>query len=134
MDLEKAEELNTKLPITFGSQKKQENSRKKKKTTSISASLTKLKPLTVRIKTNWKILKDTGMANHSICLLRNLYAAQEATARTRHGKTDWFKIGKGVHQDCILPPCLFNFYAEYIMKNARLNEIEIGIKIAGRNQ
>ena len=93
-----------------------------------------LKPLTVRIKTNWKILQEMGISDHLTCLLRNLYSDQEATARTRHGKTDWFKIGKGVYQDCILPPCLFNFYAEYIMKNARLNEVEIGIKIAGRNQ
>ena len=93
-----------------------------------------LKPLTVRIKTNWKILQEMGIPDDLTCLLRNLYAGQEATARTRHGKTDWFKIGKGVHQDFILPPCLFNFYAEYIMKNARLNEVETGIKIAGRNQ
>ena len=67
------------------------------------------------------------------CLLRNLYAGQEATVRTRHGTTDWFKIGRGVHQGCILSPCLFNFYAEYIMQNARLDEAKAGIKIAGRN-
>ena len=105
-----------------------------KKKTSISASLTMIRPLTVRIKTNWKILQEMGIPDDLTCLLRNLYAGQEATARTRHGKTDWFKIGKGVHQDFILPPCLFNFYAEYIMKNSRLNEVETGIKIAGRNQ
>ena len=71
--------------------------------------------------------------DHLTCLLRNLYAGQEATVRTRHETTDWFKIGKGVHQGCILSPCLFNFYAEYIMQNARLNEAQAEIKIAGRN-
>ena len=74
-----------------------------------------------------------GIPEHLICLLRNLYAGQEATARTGHGTTDWFQIGKGVRQGCILSPCLFNFYAEYIMRNARLDEAQAGIKIAGRN-
>ena len=74
-----------------------------------------------------------GISDHLTCLLRNLYAGQEATVRTGHGTTDWFKIGKGVHQDCILSPCLSNFYAEYIMRNARLDEAQAGIKIAGRN-
>ena len=74
-----------------------------------------------------------GIADHLTCLLRNLYAGQEATVRTGHGTTDWFHIGKGVHQGCILSPCLFNFYAKYIMKNARLDEAQAGIKIAGRN-
>ena len=74
-----------------------------------------------------------GIPDHLTCLLRNLYAAQEATVRTGHGTTDWFQIGKGVHQDCRLSPCLFNFYAEYIMKNARLEEAQAGIKIARRN-
>ena len=74
-----------------------------------------------------------GISDHLTCLLRNLYSDQEATARTRHGKTDWFKIGKGVHQDCILPPCLFNFYAEYIMRNSGLDEAQAGIKITRRN-
>ena len=74
-----------------------------------------------------------GIADHMICLLRNLYAGQEATVRTRYGKTDWFQIGKGVHQGCILSPCLFNFYAEYIMRNAGLEEAQAGIKIARRN-
>ena len=74
-----------------------------------------------------------GIPDHLTCLLRNLYAGQEATVRTGHGTTDWFQIGKGVHQGCILSPCLFNFYAEYIMRNARLKEAEAGIKIAGRN-
>ena len=74
-----------------------------------------------------------GIQYHLTCLLRNLYAGQEATVRTGHGTTDWFPIGKGVHQGCILSPCLFNFYAEYIMQNARLDEAQTGIKIAGRN-
>ena len=74
-----------------------------------------------------------GIPDHLICLLRNLYAGQEATIRTGHGTTDWFQIGKGVHQGCILSPCLFNFYAEYIMRNAGLEETQAGIKISGRN-
>ena len=73
------------------------------------------------------------IADHLTCLLRNLYAGQEATVRTVHGTTDWFQIGKGVHQGCILSPCLFNFYAEYIMRNARLDKTQAGIKIARRN-
>ena len=74
-----------------------------------------------------------GILDHLICLLRNLYADQEVTVRTRHGTTDWFQIEKGVHQGCILSPCLFNLYAEYIMRNARLAEAQAGMKIAGRN-
>uniref|UniRef100_A0A8C0A6Y1 RNA-directed DNA polymerase n=1 Tax=Bos mutus grunniens TaxID=30521 RepID=A0A8C0A6Y1_BOSMU len=81
----------------------------------------------------WKILKEMGIPDHLICLLRNLYASQEATVRTGHGTTDWFQIGKGVRQGCILSPCLFNLYAEYIMRNAGLEETQAGIKIAGRN-
>ena len=81
----------------------------------------------------WKILKEMGIPDHLICLLRNVYAGQEATVRTGHGTTDWFQIGKGVHQGCILPPCLFNLYAEYIMQNAGLDEAQAGIKIAGEN-
>ena len=81
----------------------------------------------------WKILKEMRIPDHLTCLLRKLYAGQEATVRTGHGTTDWFRIGKGVHQACILSPCLFNFYAEYIMRNARLEEEQAGIKIAGRN-
>ena len=81
----------------------------------------------------WKILKEIGTPDHLTCLLRNLYAGQEATVRTRHGTTDWFQIGKGVCQGCILSPCLFNLYAEYIMRNAELDEAQAGIKIAGRN-
>ena len=74
-----------------------------------------------------------GIPDHTICLMRNLYAGQEATVRTGHGTTDWFQIGKGVHQGCILSPCLFNLYAEYIMRNAELDEAQAGIKIAGKN-
>ena len=84
-------------------------------------------------KKNWKILQDMGIPDHLTCLLRNLYAGQEATVRTGHGKTDWFQIGKGVRQGCILSPCLFNLYAEYIMRNAGLEEAQAGIKISGRN-
>ena len=127
--LEKAEEPEIKLPTSAGSWKKQESSRK----TSISALLTMPKPLTVWITRNWKILKEMGIPDHLICLLRNLYAGQEATVRTGHGTTDWFQIGKGVRQGCILSPCLFNFYAEYIMRNAGLEETQAGIKIARRN-
>ena len=81
----------------------------------------------------WKILQEMGMPDHLTCLLRNLYAGQEATVRTRHGTTDWFQIVKGVHQGCILSPCLFNVYAEYIMGNASLDESQARIKIYGRN-
>ena len=81
----------------------------------------------------WKILKEMGIPDHLTCLLRNLYADQEATVRTVYGTMDWFQIRKGVHQGCILSHCLFNFYAEYIMRNAGLDEVQAGIKIAGRN-
>ena len=81
----------------------------------------------------WKILKEMGIPDHLTCLLRNLYADQEATIRTGHGTMDWFQIEKGLHQGCILSPCLFNLYAEYVMQNAGLNEVQAGIKIAGRN-
>ena len=101
--------------------------------TSPSALLTMPKPLTVWIKINWKILKEMGISDHLTCLLRNLYGGQEATVRTGHGTTDWCQLGKGVHQGCILSPCLFNLYAEYIMRNAGLEEAQAGIKIAGRN-
>ena len=79
----------------------------------------------------WEILKDTGIPHHLTCLLKNLYAGQEATVRTGHGTTDWFQIGKGVHQGCILSPCLFNFCAEYIMRNAGLEEAQAGIRLLG---
>ena len=91
------------------------------------------KPLTVWITINWKILKEMRLPDHLTCLLRNLYAGQEATVRTGHGTTDWIQIGKGVRQGCILSPCLFNLYAEYIMRNAGLEETQAGIKIAGRS-
>ena len=81
----------------------------------------------------WKIMKEMGIPDHLTCLLRNLYAGQEATIRTEHGAIDWFQIGKGVHQGCILSPCLLNLYAEYIMRNAGLEEAQARIKIAGRN-
>ena len=104
-------------PTTVGSLKKQESSRK----TSTSAFLTMPKPLTVWITKLWKILQEMGIPDHLTCLLRNLYAGQEATVTTGHGTTDWFQIGKGVHQGCILSPCLWNLYAEYIMWNAGLD-------------
>ena len=127
--LEKAEEPEIKLPTSAGSWKKEQSSRQ----TSISALLTMLKPLTVWITTNWKILKEMGIPDHLTCLLRNLYADQEATVRTGHGTTDWFQIGKVMCQGCILSPYLFNLYAECIMRNAGLDEAQAGIKIAGRN-
>ena len=129
LGLEEAEEQGIKLPTVVGSQKKQGNSRK----TSISASLTIWKPLTVWTTTNWKIFKEIGISDHLIYLLRNLHAGQEATIRTLLGTMDWFKIGKGVWQGCILSSCLFNLYADYIMWNARLDEWQAGIKTARRN-
>ena len=129
LDLEKAEEPEMKLPTSIGSLKKRESFRK----TSTYALLITPKPLTVWIKRNWKILKQMGMPDHLTCLLRNLYAVQEVTARTGHGTTDWFQIRKGVHQGCILSPYLFNLYAEYIMQNAGLEEAQAGIKISRRN-
>ena len=129
LDLENAEEPGIKLPPSAGSWKKQESSRK----TSPSAFLSMPKALTVWITRNWKILKDTGISDHLTCLLRNSYAGQEAAVRTAHETTDWFQIGKGVRQGCILSPCLFDLYAEYIMRNAELDKAQAGIKIAGRN-
>ena len=127
--LEKAEEPEIKLPTSAGSWKKQESSRK----TSISALFSVPKPLTVWITINWKILKEMGIPDRLTYLLRNLYVGEEATVRTGHGTTDWLQIGKGVCQGSILSPCLFNVYAEYIMRNAGLAEAQAGIKIAGRN-
>src|SRR5574337_907219 len=127
--LEKAEEPEIKLPTSAGSWKKEESSRK----TSISALLTMPKPLTVDHNKLWKILKEMVIPDHLTCLLRNMYAGQEATVRPGYGTADWFQIGKGVRQGCILSPCLFNLYAEYIMRNAGLDEAQAGIKIAGRN-
>ena len=125
--LEKTEEPEIKLPTYAGSSKKQETSRK----TSISALLTMLKTLTVWITINWKILKEMGIPDHLTCLLRNLYAGQEARVRSGHGTRDWFQIGKGVRQGCILSPCLFNLYAEYIMKNAVLDEAQDASRLPG---
>ena len=119
--LEKAEESEIKLPTSAGSSKKQESSRK----TSIFDCVDHNKL--------WEILKEMGIPDHLTCLLRNLYAGKEATVRTGHGTTDWFQIGKGVHQGCMLSPCLFNLYAEYIMRNTGLNEAQTGIKFARRN-
>ena len=117
LDLEKAEEPEIKLPTSGGSWKKQESSKRNIYFCFIDYAKTfdcvdhnKL----------WKILKEMGIPEHLICLLRNLYAGQEATVRTGHGTTDWFQIGKGACQGCILSPCLFNLYAEYIMRNAGL--------------
>ena len=128
LDLEKAEETEIKLPTSVGSSKKWESSRK----TSNSALLTMPKPLIIWItKKLWKILKELGIPDHLTRLLRHLYMVQEATLRTGHGTTDWFKIGKGVQQDCILSICLFNVYAEYIMWNARLDESQARIRLLG---
>ena len=119
--LEKAEEPEIKLPTYARSLKKQESSRK----TSISALLTMPEPLTMWHNKLWKSLKEMGIPDHLICLLRNQYAGQEAIVRTGHGTTDWFQIGKGVHQDCILSLWLFNLYAEHIMRNTRLKEAQL---------
>ena len=118
LNLEKVEEPEIKLPTSVESLKKQESSRK----TSTSALLTTPKALAVWITTNLKILKEMGTPDHLTCLLRNLYAGQEATVRSRHGITDWFQIGKEVLQGSILSPCLFSLYAEYITRNAGLVE------------
>ena len=122
-----AKDPEIKLPAFLGSWRKQGSSRK------TSALLTVPKPLTVWTTTDWKILKEMRVPDHLTCLLRNLYVGQEAAVRTGHETTDWFQIGKGVHQDCMLSPCLFNVYAEYIMRNAGLDEAQDGIKIARRN-
>ena len=128
--LEKAEEPEIKLPTSTGSWKKQESSRKK-----IYFCFIDYAEAFDCVDHNkwWKILKEMGIPDHLTSLLRNLYAGQEATVRTGHGTTDWFQIGKGVRQGCILSPSLFNFYAEYIMRNVGLKEAQAGIKISGRN-
>ena len=128
--LEKAEEPEIKLPTSTGPSKKQESSRKNIYFCFIDYAkafdcVDHNKP--------WKILKEMGIPDHLTCLLRNLYAGQEAAVRTGHGTTDWFQIRKGVRQGCILSPRLFNLYAEYIMRNAELEKAQIGIKIDGRN-
>ena len=130
LGLEKAEEPEIKLPISIGSYKQQESSRK----TSTSALLTTPKAFDcVDHNKLWKILQEMRIPDHLTRLLRNLCAGQEATVRTGCGTTDWLQIGKGGHQGCILSPCLFNLYAEFFMKNAGLNEAQAGIKIAWRN-
>ena len=126
--LEKAEGPEIKLPTSAGSSKKQESSRK-----NIYFCFIHYAKAFDCVDQNklWKILKEVGIPDHLTCLLRNLYAGQEATVRTGHGTTDCFQIGKGVRQGCVLSPCLFNLYAEYIMRNTRLEEAQPGIKIAG---
>ena len=128
--LEKAEEPEIKLPTSAGSLKKQESSKK-----TIYFCFTDYTKAFDSVDYNklWKILKEMGIPDHLTCLLRNLYAGQEATVRTRHGTTDWFQIGKGVHQGCILSRCLLNLYAECILRNAGLDKAQAEIKIAGRN-
>ena len=128
--LEKAEEPVIKLPTSAGSSKKQESSRK-----NIYFCFIDYAKAFDCVDHNrlWNILREMGIPDHLTCLLRNLYAGQEATVRPGHGTTDCFQIGKGVCQGCILSPCLFNFYAEYIMRNPGLDEASAGIKIAGRN-
>ena len=127
--LEKAEEPEIKLPTSTGSWKKKESSRK----TSTSALLTMPNPLTVWITTNCGKFLEMGILDHLSCLLRNLNAGQETTVRNGHGTTDRFQTGKGIGQGCILSSCLFNLYAEYMMRNASLDETQAGIKIVGRN-
>ena len=127
LELEKASEV--KLPTSSGSSKKQEFQK------NIYFCFIDYAEAFDCVDHNklWKILKEMGLPDHLTCLLRKLYAGQEATVRTGHGTTDWFQIGQGVQQGCILLPCLFNLYAEYIMRNAGLEEVQAGIKIAGRN-
>ena len=129
LDLEKAEELEIKLPSSIGPLKKQEFQK------NIYFCYTDYVKAFDCVDHNklWKILREMGIPDHLTCLLRKLYAGYETTVRTRHGTTDWFQIGKGVRQDCILSACLFNLYAEYIMRNAGLEEAQAEFKIAGRN-
>ena len=128
--LEKAEEPEIKLPTSAGSKQRQGNSKK-----IIYFCFIDYAKVFDCVDHNklWKILQEMWIPDHLTCLLRNLYAGQKATVRTGHGPTDWFKIGKGVRQGCILSPCLFNLYTEYIMRNAGLEEAQAGIKIDGRN-
>ena len=129
VDLQKSEKPKIKLPISAGSLKKQESSKK----TSIFGLLTTPKPLTVWITTNCrKIFQEMGIPDHLTHLLRDLYAGQAAAVNSGDGTTDGFQIGKGVHQGCILSPCLFNLYAESIIQNARLYEAQAGFKISKR--
>ena len=129
LDLEKAEEPEIKLPTSGELSKNQDSSRK-----NIYFFIDYAKAFDcVQHNKLRKILKEMGIPDHLICLLRNLYASQEATVRTGHGTTDWFQIGKGACQGCILSPCLFNLHAEYVVRNARLDEAQAGSKIARRN-
>ena len=130
LDLEKAKEPEIKLPTSVGSLKKQENSRKKIYFCFIDYA--KAFDCVDHNKL-WKILKEMGIPDHLTCLLWNLYTGQEATVRIGHGTTDWFQIGKGVFQGCILSLCLFNLYAEYIIRNVGVDEAQDGIKISRRN-
>ena len=127
--LEKEKEPEIKLSTFAGSSKKQESSR------NIYFCFIDYAKAFDGVDHNklWKILKEMGIPDHLTCLLRKLYAGQEATVRTGHGTIDWFQIGKRAHQGCILSPCLFNLYAEYIMRNTGMNEAQAGIKIARRN-
>ena len=127
--LEKAEEPEIKLPTSAGSLKKQEF---QKNIYFCFIDYAKTFDCVDHNKL-WKILKEMGISDHLTCLLINLYEGQEATVRTGHGTLDWFQIRKGIHQGCILSPCLFNLYAEYIMQNAGLDEAQAGIKIVRRN-
>ena len=129
LNLEKAEETEIKLKTFVGSSKRQESCRK----TSISLFWLCQSLDCVDHNKLWKTLQEMGIPDHLICLLKNLYAGQEATIRTRHGTMQWFQIGKGVHQGCILSRCLFNLYAENIIWNARLDEAQAVIKIVGKN-
>ena len=129
LDLEKAEEPEIKLATSIGSSKKQEF---QKNIYFCFIDYAKAFDCVDHNKL-WKILQKMGIPDHLTCLLRNLYAGQEATVRTEHGTADWFQIGKGVRQGCILSPCLFNLYAEYIMQNSRLDDEQAAIKIAGWN-
>ena len=129
LDLEMAKEPEIKLSTSTESLKKQKNSRK-----TYFCCIDHAKAFDyVDYNRLWKILKEMWIPDHLTCLLRNLYAGQEATVRTRHGTTDWFQVSKGVRQGCILSPCLFNLYAEYIMRNAGLDETQAGIKILRKN-
>ena len=126
--LEKAEEPEIKLPTSAASSKKQEFQKN-----IYFCFIDYAKAFDCVVTINWKILREMGTPDHLTCLLKNLYAGQEATVRTGHGTTDWFQIGKGVRKGCIFSPYLFNLYAEYIMRKIGLEEAQAGIKIAGRN-
>ena len=132
LDLDKVEEPVIKLPtIHWIIEKARELQKQTNKQTSTSALLTMPKPLTVWITTNWKILNKLGIPDHLTCLLRNLYAGQEGTVRTKYGTTDWFQIGKRIHQDCILSPCLLNLNEEYIMRNAGWRKHKLESRLPG---